>query len=133
MKVWIVLVLAAVLALGAVAMKIMLRKDETMRGGREAGAAQPAASNDPVERGRAAYFKHCVACHSPDTEEYVAGISLKGYFNNPPTKLADGSVFPRTDKAIRELVQKGTKNMPPLMEGMTTQELDDILAYMHTL
>jgi mono/diheme cytochrome c family protein len=97
------------------------------------GAARNVSADDPLERGRKAYFKHCVACHSPDTDEYVAGIALKGYFNNPPTELSDGTVFSRTDEAIRQLIEDGTQNMPPLMKGITPKELDDILSYMHTL
>jgi mono/diheme cytochrome c family protein len=100
---------------------------------KERGATMSTSGDDPVERGRVAYFKHCVVCHSPDTDEYVAGIALKDYFSDPPTRLSDGTEFPRTDEAIRELVEKGTGNMPPLMKGVTPQELEDILAYMHTL
>ena len=99
----------------------------------EVDRAPTASNDDPVERGKTAYFKHCVACHSPDTDEYVAGIALKGYFNNAPTELSDGTVFPRTDEAIRELVEDGTTDMPPLIKGITPQELDDILVYLHTL
>ena len=99
----------------------------------QSSPAQPASVDDPVERGRRAYFKHCVACHSPDTDEYIAGNSLKGYFDQPPTELSDGTLFPRTDEAIRNLIAEGTQNMPPLMKGITPQELDDILTYVHSL
>jgi len=91
------------------------------------------SSNDPVKRGETAYFAHCVVCHSPDTEESPNGPTMKAYFRRPPTKLADGRLFPRTDDAVRELIEKGTSNMPPLSKGMTTQEIEDILAYLHTL
>jgi mono/diheme cytochrome c family protein len=133
MKPWIVAGVAAVLVCAAVGVRILLRQDNPMPSRHEAGKAEPAASDDPVERGKAAYFKHCVACHSPDSDEHTVAKPLKGYFEHPPSKLADGTVFPRTDEAIRALVQKGTKNMPPLTKGMTPQELDDILAYMHSL
>ncbi|MBI2818919.1 MAG: cytochrome c [Acidobacteria bacterium] len=133
MKSWIVAGVAAVLVLAVLAVRFLLREDEATPAADETGLEQAAASDDPVERGRVAYFKHCVACHSPDTDEYVAGLALKDYFNNPPTELSDGTLFPRTDGAIRELIEKGTKDMPPLMKGITPQELDDILAYLHTL
>lgn len=133
MKSWIVVGIAAAVILALLAGTILLRHDAAPPASGETGVEQAAASDDPVERGRVAYFKHCVACHSPDTDEYVAGLALKGYFNNPPTELSDGTLFPRTDEAIRELIGKGTKNMPPLMKGITPEELDDILAYLHTL
>ncbi|HWP85800.1 MAG TPA: cytochrome c [Terriglobia bacterium] len=127
------LLIGAVLALGAIALAgwMFLRED-----GAAADPGDALGSPDPasrVEQGRIAYFKHCVACHSPDTDEYIAARPLKGYFKGPPTPLSDGTLFPRTDEAIRELVAKGTKNMPPLLQGITPQEMEDILTYMHTL
>jgi mono/diheme cytochrome c family protein len=133
MKPWIVAGLIAVLVFAVVGSRTLLRQDEAMSGRHEAGPNQAAANHDPVARGKAAYFKHCVACHSPDSNEYIAARPLKGYFDHPATKLSDGILFPRTDEAIRALVEKGTTKMPRLMKGMTPQELDDILAYMHTL
>ena len=140
MKSWIVVGVAVVLILAFSAGTILLRQNDnksapgsTATSSLETGHPQNATEDESVERGRVAYFKHCVACHSPDTDEYVAGLAMKDYFNNPPTELSDGTIFPRTDEAIRELIEKGTKNMPPLVKGITPQELDDILAYMHTL
>ncbi|MBI4481039.1 MAG: cytochrome c [Acidobacteria bacterium] len=140
MRPWILVGAAAVVLLAFLTARILLQRDGAARdadGGATSSSgsnrAQDPASDDPAVRGKAAYFKHCVACHSPDTDEYVAGASLKNYFRNPPTELSDGRLFPRTDAAIRELIEKGTKNMPPLSQGMTPQEIGDILDYLHTL
>ena len=133
MKPWIVVGAGIVLLLAFLVGRMVLRQKKATSGRDEARQTEATAVDDPLERGRRAFFKHCVACHSPDTDEYVAAIALRNYFNNPPTELSDGRLFPRTDEAIRGLIEKGTRNMPPLMKGITPQELDDILAYMHTL
>lgn len=121
MRLFILLGLAGAVVLALLAGRLLWRQHGSANGG------------NTVEHGKTAYFKHCVVCHSPDTDEYIAGASLKDYFRNPPKQLSDGKLFPRTDAAIRELIEKGTKNMPPLSQGMTPQEIDEILAYLHTL
>ena len=129
---------AVVLVLLFLAGRKLLQQEDTKPGAAAsssatAGITTAPASNDPLERGKAAYFKHCVACHSPDTDEYIAGLTMKNYFKSPATRLSDGTLFPRTDAAIRELIEKGTGNMPPLSKGMTPEEIADVLAYLHTL
>jgi len=137
---WILVGAAAVVLLAFLTARILLQHDGAASDA--GGGATPSSgirgpqnphSDDLVSRGRTAYFKHCVACHSPDTDEYIAGLAMKDYFRNPPTELSDGRLFPRTDAAIRELMETGTKNMPPLSKGMTPQEIDDILVYLHLL
>jgi len=90
-------------------------------------------NGDLLARGKKAYFAHCVVCHSPDSDDASNGPSMMGYFNRPSTKLSDGTVFPRTDDAVRGMILKGTENMPPLAQEVTPQEIGDILAYLHTL
>ncbi|MBI3935250.1 MAG: cytochrome c [Acidobacteria bacterium] len=138
MKSWMLAGAAVVLVIVILAVSSMRRQDGAAPGSARnpaptANKSNSVPSDEPVMRGKSAYFTHCIACHSPDTDEYIAGLALKNYFNNPPTKLSNGELFPRTDAAIRELIEKGTTNMPPLSKGMSVQEIDDILAYLHTL
>jgi mono/diheme cytochrome c family protein len=95
--------------------------------------AERASSPDPVIRGEDVYYKHCLVCHSPDTDDAANGPSLKNYFRRPPTKLSNGKLFPRTDAAIRDLLVNGTRNMPPMIQDLTEQQTADMLAYLHTL
>jgi mono/diheme cytochrome c family protein len=125
-------VLTALTVLGVVLVTAMAWRMLRQRSLPARSSAAP-ASRDPVARGRQAYFKHCEVCHSPDSEDAANGPSLMGYFSRPPTKLSDGTLFPRTDEAVRGITLKGTRNMPPLDKEVTAQELDDILVYMHTL
>ena len=92
-----------------------------------------ASSSDPVKRGEAVYYKHCSVCHSPDTDDTTVGPTLKNYFKRPPTKLSNGTVFPRADAAIRDLLQHGTRDMPPISQDLSEQDTADVLAFMHTL
>src|SRR3989337_2710579 len=101
MRPWILVGAAAVVLLAFLGTRILLQHDGVVRdpgGGAtpSSGSSRPqdADSDDPVSRGRTAYFKHCVACHSPDTDEYIAAISMKDYFRNPPSELSDGRLFP---------------------------------------
>jgi mono/diheme cytochrome c family protein len=84
-------------------------------------------------RGEEVFYQHCSVCHSADTDEVIVGPSLKGFFKNPsPAPLADGTVLPRTDAAVHDLFEKGTKNMPPV-RGLSKQQLSDVVAFLHTL
>jgi len=132
MKLRIVFGAVAALIVAFIVGRVLLQRDGRSSTSGEAGQEPPASASSLV-RGEAAFFKHCVACHSPDTDQYVAGIPLQGYFSNPPSELSDGTVFPRNEEAIRDLIEQGTTDMPPLAQGMTLQEIDDILAYLHTL
>jgi mono/diheme cytochrome c family protein len=84
-------------------------------------------------RGEEVFFTHCAVCHSADTEETIVGPSLKSFFSGSPAPLADGTVLPQTDAAVRRIIQEGTRNMPPLGESLTDQQISDVIAYLHTL
>jgi mono/diheme cytochrome c family protein len=97
-------------------------------------AKPPAAEiNTPVKRGEAVFYKQCSVCHTADTDEVIIGPSLNGYFSHAPSKLSNGSLFPRTDTAIRELLVKGTRDMPPMIQDLSEPQIADLLAYLHSL
>ena len=118
-----------VLAVWAVREKPWQRSENPTAG---APSATPSASSDPAKRGEELYYEHCSVCHSADTDEAIVGPSLKGFFQTPPAPLADGTELPRTDTAVRELFEKGTMNMPPT-KGLSPQQLENIIAFLHTL
>ncbi len=94
---------------------------------------RPAGGNRSLKRGESVYYKHCSVCHSPDTDTVVVGPSLKNYFQRPPTQLSNGTLFPRTDAAIRDLLQHGTRDMPPISQDLSEQDTADLLVFLHTL
>jgi mono/diheme cytochrome c family protein len=84
-------------------------------------------------RGEEVFFTHCAVCHSADTEGAIVGPSLKSFFSGSRAPLADGTVLPQTDAAVRRIIEDGTTNMPPLAGHLTDQQISDVIAYMHTL
>ncbi|MBI4481040.1 MAG: cytochrome c [Acidobacteria bacterium] len=91
------------------------------------------ATAEAVKRGQEVFADHCSVCHSPDTEEVIVGPSLMGFFRKTPAALADGKPLPQTDAAVREMIQKGDANMPPLGGDLSEQQIADVIAYLHTL
>jgi len=91
------------------------------------------ATADAAKRGQAVFADHCSVCHSPDTDEVIVGPSLMGFFRKTPAALADGKPLPQTDAAVREMIQKGDANMPPLGGDLSEQQIADVIAYLHTL
>jgi mono/diheme cytochrome c family protein len=79
------------------------------------------------------FFDHCSVCHSHDTDEVIVGPSLKAFFSTPPAPLADGTVLPQTDAAVRKMIETGTTYMPPFAESLSDEEIEDVIAFLHTL
>ena len=125
--------LMAVIALLVVA--VFARRFIQMSGGpkpeRAVVASSPGA--DAAKRGEEAFFKHCSVCHSHDTDDKLVGPSLKSYFQRPAPMLSNGAPAPQTDAGIRDLLQHGTRNMPPISQDLSEQETSDLLIYLHTL
>ena len=60
--------------------------------------------------------------------------SLKDIYNRPPHLLSDGTKHEKhTDEMFSTIITEGTKAMNPRGAVLTDQELDDLLAYLHTL
>jgi cytochrome c2 len=92
------------------------------------GTAKSAA-----ERGREVYDARCYVCHEDTSNIEKVGPGLKGIYQMPPHEHSDGKVYSHTEAEIREMVVEGTKNMPPMREFLTPQEIEDVLAYLRTL
>ena len=71
--------------------------------------------------GRRVYDSNCDRCHEP----YSTGV-----FQN---KYLPISGLPANDERVADIVRLGRKEMPGYSQTMTQQELEDLLAYMHTL
>jgi mono/diheme cytochrome c family protein len=79
------------------------------------------------------FFDHCSVCHSHDTDEVMVGPSLKAFFSVTPAPLADGTVLPQTDAAVRKMIETGTNSMPPLAGNLSERDIEDVIAFLHTL
>lgn len=80
--------------------------------------------------GRRIYDDRCDRCHEPYSTHAKKGPSLKGIFKRP--YMAE-SGLPANDERATDIIRYGRTNMPGFSEVLTQQQIDDLLAYMHTL
>jgi len=83
------------------------------------GCRQPS-----VENGGRLFASYCIACHSLIPGHAQHGPSLRGYFERSP---------PPTVRQARRAILGGGPSMPPFREKLSSDEIDDVIAYMKTL
>jgi cytochrome c2 len=91
---------------------------------------------DPLKGKEVFRVTACWRCHDVETGESKRppAPSLKGVFQRSPHTLVDGTKHDKhTDEMFREIITNGTKAMNPRGAVLTDEELDDLLAYLHTL
>jgi len=85
--------------------------------------------NPQQARGRALYDTYCLRCH----EAYISGghngPSLMGVFKKK--ELPSGA--PTNDERAGEVILRGRAKMPAFGDRLTMEQVQDLLAYMHTL
>ena len=80
--------------------------------------------------GRRVYDAHCDRCHEPYSSRGKQGPSMKGVFKKSYLEL---SGLPANDERVREIILYGRSKMPGYNQTLTPQQVDDLLAYLHTL
>ena len=80
-------------------------------------------------RGRGLFLQSCSLCHLPPPEfkprmRQSSGPILNGLFKDAK---------PDKEKAVREVIAKGTQNMPGFRYSLSSQEMDDLVAFLKTL
>jgi mono/diheme cytochrome c family protein len=80
--------------------------------------------------GRKIYDAHCDRCHEPYSTRGKKGPGLKGVFQN---KYLPISGLPANDERVTDIVRLGRKEMPGYSQTLNQQDIEDLLAYMHTL
>jgi mono/diheme cytochrome c family protein len=82
-----------------------------------------------ASRGQAVYERNCKPCHEDMTLELrTKPPNLNGLF----TKKALPSGAPATDEQVRRTIQQGRGIMPPFAQVLDKENLDDLIAYLHT-
>jgi mono/diheme cytochrome c family protein len=79
--------------------------------------------------GRRVYDLQCLACHAAYSRSGKNGPSLQGVFRKP--YLPSGT--PANDDRMRDVILLGRPMMPAFRGQLTREQLDDLLAYLHTL
>jgi mono/diheme cytochrome c family protein len=86
---------------------------------------------DPQQAaGRRLYDQHCDRCHEPYSSRDKKGRSLKGVFKR---EFLPQSGLPANDERVGEIIVTGRNMMPSFGQVMSQEQVQDLLAYLHTL
>jgi len=86
--------------------------------------------NPQQAAGRRVYDEYCDRCHNPYSSRGRQGPGLKGVFKKPYLPI---SGIPANDARVGEIIRTGRNKMEGFGNILTQQQIDDMLAYMHTL
>ena len=86
--------------------------------------------NPQQAAGRRIYDSQCDRCHEPYSTRGKKGPGLKGVFQRPYLSV---SGLPTNDQRVTDIIRLGRKEMPGYSQTLSPQDIQDLLAYMHTL
>jgi mono/diheme cytochrome c family protein len=90
----------------------------------------PIAELNPQQvAGHNVYRAQCSSCHYDRQSGALHGPSLLGIFKKP--ELSSGAAA--TDERVSATILHGRNNMPAIANQLAPGDLDDLLAYLHTL
>jgi mono/diheme cytochrome c family protein len=80
--------------------------------------------------GRKLYDNYCDRCHRPYSTKGKKGPGLKGVFQQ---KFLPQTGLPANDERVTDIIRNGRPDMPGYSQVLSSSDLQDLLAYMHTL
>jgi mono/diheme cytochrome c family protein len=80
--------------------------------------------------GRRVYDQYCDRCHEPYSSRSKQAQSLKGIFRKPYLPI---SGLPANDDRVKEVTLYGRSKMQGFSQVLDQQQVQDLLAYLHTL
>jgi mono/diheme cytochrome c family protein len=80
--------------------------------------------------GRRIYDNYCDRCHAPYSSRGRQGPSMKGVFQR---RYLPMSGMPANDDRVSDIVRLGRDKMPAYGQVLNQQQINDLLAYLHTL
>lgn len=80
--------------------------------------------------GRKIYDSQCDRCHEPYSTKGKKGPGLKGIFQHKYLSL---SGLPANDERVTDIIRLGRNEMPAYAQQLSQQDLQNLLAYLHTL
>lgn len=86
--------------------------------------------NPQQAAGRKIYDSQCDHCHEPYSTHGKKGPGLKGVFKQPYLSL---SGLPANDDRVVDIIRLGRKEMPGYSQTLSQQDIEQLLAYLHTL
>jgi len=92
--------------------------------------SKPLSELTPTEmRGYTVYQQQCAQCHNANSEKPLHGPGLQGVFKKP--YLPSGA--PANEDRVRAAIVDGRNMMPAFGNVLNDQQMNDLLAYLHTL
>jgi mono/diheme cytochrome c family protein len=83
-----------------------------------------------AQRGAGTFARMCAGCHGANGRE---GARITAY-RPPPRDLGDPKLFAiLSEDQMRDVIRNGKGYMPPIGRVFSAAELDDLLAFLHTL
>ncbi len=79
--------------------------------------------------GRRVYDARCAECHYAYSKRDLRGPSLAGLFKHPYMKNG----MPANDDRVTDIILLGRSKMPAFQQKLTQQQLQALMAYLHTL
>jgi mono/diheme cytochrome c family protein len=79
--------------------------------------------------GRRVYDTRCADCHFAYSKHDLRGPSLHGLFK----KQFMSSGIPANDDRVTDIILLGRAKMPAFQNKLTQEQLNDLMAYLHTL
>lgn len=86
--------------------------------------------NAQQSAGRKTYDAECSRCHEPYSTRGKKGPGLKGVFQHKYLSL---SGLPANDDRVTDIIRLGRNEMPGYSQKLNQQDIQDLLAYLHTL
>jgi mono/diheme cytochrome c family protein len=86
--------------------------------------------NPQQAAGRRVYDQNCDRCHEPYSSRSKRGESLQGVFKR---QYLPKSGLPVNDERLSEIIHSGRGVMPAFGPVLSETEIQDLLAYLHTL
>jgi len=79
--------------------------------------------------GRRIFDRQCGQCHEAYTSKPLKGPSLMGMYKRPYLKMG----APANDERVHDIIWVGRAKMPAFNRALTEEEVDKLIAYLHTL
>lgn len=86
--------------------------------------------NPQQSAGRKIYDNYCDRCHRPYSTKGKKGPGLKGMFQRQYLSLTG---LPANDERVSDIIRNGRPDMPGYSQVLSQQDIQDLLAYLHTL
>jgi cytochrome c len=80
--------------------------------------------------GRKIYDNYCDRCHRPYSTKGKKGPGLKGMFQH---RYLSQTGLPANDDRVTDIIRNGRPDMPGYSQVLSAQDMQGLLAYLHTL